>query len=1055
MADIGIRVTVDGADASQQSIQKVGDAFKYFDENVAKVKTQLSDLNAKLSQPITSVGGLDKALQSLYGAQKSGVLSFQESERRAQALGVQYKHLTDSILPGANKGFADLARTLTDSAVSASGLSRITNQVQGVSAALEGVGGISGRAALGFAALGAAAVASIGFVAMKVYDAVESTTALGDHLNNLSQRTGIAVEKLSGGLKLAAETTGSSIDSLATGMNQLNRAISEAADGTGKQAEAFKRLGISVTDADGKLKSADQVLEEIAVAFAGAEDGAVKAEIAMTLLGRAGVNLIPLLNQGADGLNKLEREAKLAGITMDKETADAASKLNENMRVLKAYGEGFWISVASPLVEGLAKITTAMRLARSEGDGFFSSMVVGAREMWTALFLPSTKSALSQKGMEIAGWIAVIKQQEEHVAQGDKTPQTATMLKNAYSKLQAAYAAQGELENQSYVESPQFAADLAGPKVVLPSPTPKEKKGPEEQTNSQVVSEYLTYYNNLVKIGEMTQQEQLVLLDEMAVEFQNYEDERVKIMVASSEIRKKIATDETKFAEAAAKAEVTVQKMAAKDTAEAWGFVFKQRKKETDELDKINDRSSKIEIGQINETTYLFKEHKMAALADLERQYVELGDVSSSRLIRVRSEMEALKGTTKATGVIVQDVGFDMGKVWQGVHTGLTQGIGDIARYALGISSNIKSLGDALKGFFLSIVNSIIDTFAKIAANQVFIALFGGGGAATGAGIGGSLASGAASGASSGILGNVFGSAAGSEATGGGGGLIGMASTGISKAFGGSGSLLFDAFGIGSAPTPAATYAGFNAATNALGIGAGAAEIGVGGALGAGAAGFEVGAGAFAAGAEVAGLGAFAGIGAALPWIGGALLIANMLGLFGGGGGPKPQEFGIINGHISQNNYLQGFDDMWQEADRMLFQSGVYAPGVNTGYGGVSDNPASTLGAYLSRIEGSRIAPFPNAWFSDWSARAIERTKPAVFEGWGDSGGGYATGTDMIVSKPTMFQAGEVGTERVTVSPIGAARHGMGGGPSLNFNGPVVMDYYTMRKFVRDLERYR
>lgn len=67
---------------------------------------------------------------------------------------------------------------------------------------------------------------------------------------------------------------------------------------------------------------------------------------------------------------------------------------------------------------------------------------------------------------------------------------------------------------------------------------------------------------------------------------------------------------------------------------------------------------------------------------------------------------------------------------------------------------------------------------------------------------------------------------------------------------------------------------------------------------------------------------------------------------------------------------------------------------------------------------------------------------------------GFATGTDMMVSKPTVFVAGEKGVEQVTVSPVGAAHRRGDGGLTINVNGPMIGDYYNTQKFLRDLERW-
>lgn len=86
---------------------------------------------------------------------------------------------------------------------------------------------------------------------------------------------------------------------------------------------------------------------------------------------------------GSEAMAKLQEEAKKAGIVMSEDTARAANELNTNLAVLKAYGEGFMQEVASPIVEGLAKITGAMRDAKREGAGFWATLLAGFRTTFT------------------------------------------------------------------------------------------------------------------------------------------------------------------------------------------------------------------------------------------------------------------------------------------------------------------------------------------------------------------------------------------------------------------------------------------------------------------------------------------------------------------------------------------------------------------------------------------------------------------------------------------------------------------------------------------------
>ena len=63
-------------------------------------------------------------------------------------------------------------------------------------------------------------------------------------------------------------------------------------------------------------------------------------------------------------------------------------------------------------------------------------------------------------------------------------------------------------------------------------------------------------------------------------------------------------------------------------------------------------------------------------------------------------------------------------------------------------------------------------------------------------------------------------------------------------------------------------------------------------------------------------------------------------------------------------------------------------------------------------------------------------------------------GGEHVVTSPTMFMAGELGPERVAVSPLaGGGVRGSGGGITNIFNGPTIMDAYTMTLWLRGQQR--
>ena len=192
-----------------------------------------------------------------------------------------------------------------------------------------------------------------------VYGLAQKTANAGDELHDMSKRTGVAVESLSG-LKYAAEKAGSSLEGVATGLKFLGRNMADARNGTGEAKDAFKALGISVVDSTGKLKNTEEVFLKLSDKFANMEDGAGKTAIAMQIFGRSGADLIPLLNEGGDGIRKMTDEARKLGITFTTDGAKAADEFNDNMTRLKGNLTGLVQTIGNDLIPVFNKLFEAM-----------------------------------------------------------------------------------------------------------------------------------------------------------------------------------------------------------------------------------------------------------------------------------------------------------------------------------------------------------------------------------------------------------------------------------------------------------------------------------------------------------------------------------------------------------------------------------------------------------------------------------------------------------------------------------------------------------------------
>ena len=195
-----------------------------------------------------------------------------------------------------------------------------------------GMGAITKSAQVAQAALGALGVS---LTAGALTSAIKGTIDFADNINDLSQRLGISIREL-GMWKLAAQQSGADLGVVARGVKALSASMVE-------HAERFRKAGITATNANDALLQLSDI-------FRALPDGIQKTSLAIELFGKAGLDLIPMLNQGSAGLAEAQAMAREYGDRLAA-LAPHADKFNDLMEELKLQSSAAGFNIVHNLQE--------------------------------------------------------------------------------------------------------------------------------------------------------------------------------------------------------------------------------------------------------------------------------------------------------------------------------------------------------------------------------------------------------------------------------------------------------------------------------------------------------------------------------------------------------------------------------------------------------------------------------------------------------------------------------------------------------------------------------
>lgn len=224
---------------------------------------------------------------------------------------------------------------------------KINVDSSGFESSVKKAGSVAKNALLG--ATGAIAVGTA-LMGKQFVSAAKNTAAYGDNVDKMSQKIGISAESYQK-WDYVMQRAGTSIDSMKMGMKTLSKQAESNSD-------AFQKLGISQEQV--ASMSQEELFEATVRGLAGMEEGTERAALASELLGRAGADMGPLLNQGTEAIDEQMEMAEKYGMVMPDSAVKASAAFEDSVTTMKMTMQGLRNRMMGNFLPAITQVTDGL-----------------------------------------------------------------------------------------------------------------------------------------------------------------------------------------------------------------------------------------------------------------------------------------------------------------------------------------------------------------------------------------------------------------------------------------------------------------------------------------------------------------------------------------------------------------------------------------------------------------------------------------------------------------------------------------------------------------------
>lgn len=214
----------------------------------------------------------------------------------------------------------------------------------------------------------------------------------GDDIAKTSHRLGIGVRALQE-YRFAADRSGVASATFDMALQRFGRRTAEAANGTGEAKGALKALDIQLKDTSGNMRSTESLLGDALAQLGKVKDPLTRNALAMKLFDSEGVKMVQMTQQGAEGIEKLRKEARDLGLVMSEDAAKAAEVFTDKSTNLAAVITGLrnrigeqLLPVLNPLIDRLVELGKEYGPVVSKwAEGFAKDLPTRLESLWSGV----------------------------------------------------------------------------------------------------------------------------------------------------------------------------------------------------------------------------------------------------------------------------------------------------------------------------------------------------------------------------------------------------------------------------------------------------------------------------------------------------------------------------------------------------------------------------------------------------------------------------------------------------------------------------------------------